>query len=223
MAVSRKVPLETGKVYHILNKSIAGFKIFSRKKDFLRGIETIKYYQRNKQPFKLSRAIEIRKQKKKPLEKRMRKKLAGTKMLVGIVCYCLMPTHIHLVLKQLQDKGISIFMNNVENSYTRYFNTSRDRKGPLWQGPFKNILVESDGQLYHLTRYIHLNPVTAYLVENPEDWQFSSYKEYLLDAKEKICNYEDYIDIETDSYREFVESRVCDQRELQRIKDLLLE
>ena len=44
---------------------------------------------------------------------------------------------------------------------------------------FKAVKVESDDQLLHLTRYLHLNPVTAYLVDKPEDWQASSYKEYL--------------------------------------------
>jgi putative transposase len=79
-----------------------------------------------------------------------------------------MPTHIHLVLRQLKDGGISKFMSNILNSYSRYFNIKHNRKGPLWEGRFRKVLVGSDEQLLHLTRYVHLNPVTACLVDKPK-------------------------------------------------------
>ncbi|MCM8826817.1 MAG: hypothetical protein NC904_04785 [Candidatus Omnitrophica bacterium] len=78
-------------------------------------------------------------------------------------------------------------MSRVSNSYARYFNIKYGRRGPLWEGTFKNVLVNNDEQLLHLTRYIHLNPTTAFLVERPEDWSFSSYREYLdKEDKDKI-------------------------------------
>ena len=85
------------------------------------------------------------------------------------------------------------------------------------------MLVSTDEQLLHLTRYIHLNPVTAYLVNKPEDWQASSYLEYLLkiDEADKICSYDDILDIEKVSYKQFVEDNISYQRDLAKIKDCL--
>jgi putative transposase len=223
MAIYRKNPLETGKIYHILNKSIADFIIFDGKSDFCRMLETIKYYQIKNQSIKLSRSLELKSKYKEGKANRPSDLSGNKENLVKIIAYCIMPTHLHLVLEQLQDHGVSIFMSKVQNSYARYFNISRNRKGPLWQGRFKNILVESDDQLYHLTRYIHLNPVTAYLVENPEEWDFSSYKEYLGTREDKICEYDDLFEVNLSSYKEFIENRISDQRELQKIKKIALE
>ncbi len=143
--------------------------------------------------------------------------------LLEIIAYCCMPTHIHLILKQLKKGGISVFMSNVLNSYTRYFNNKTKRRGPLWESRFKNVEVTSDEQLLHLTRYVHLNPVTANLIEVPQAWNFSSYEEFLGEIKEGICNYSKFLDIDPDEYREFVNSQIDYQQELAKIKELCLE
>lgn len=136
-----------------------------------------------------------------------------------------MPTHIHLILQQLKNYGISRFMNLILKSYSKHFNIKHKRKGPLWEGRFKNVLVETNEQFLHLTRYIHLNPVTDYLVNKPEDWKFSSYREYigLVDKDERICDFSDYLDMDIPSYQGFVNDRIVYQRELAQIKHLILE
>jgi len=82
-------------------------------------------------------------------------------------------------------------------------------------------------RILHLTRYIHLNPATAYLAKKPENWLFSSYNEYLLDANEndleKMCQFSGILDIKPSLYRELVNDRISYQRELATIKNLLLE
>lgn len=220
----RNYPLETGRIYHVLSKSIAGYKIFNRRKNYTRMIDTIKYYMFEKPPLKFSRFVRAKKNKKNIFDEKINQFLQkDKKKLVEVVAYCLMPTHMHLVLQQTQEEGISIFMNKILNSYTRYFNVLYMRKGPLWEGPFKNILVETDEQLFHLTRYVHLNPVTASIIDNPEEWDFSSYKEYLEINKDKVCKYGELFEINPDSYRQFVESRIIEQRELQIIKKMMLD
>jgi putative transposase len=116
-------------------------------------------------------------------------------------------------------------MNRVLNGYTRYFNAKHHRKGPLWTGRFKRVLVETDERLIHLTRYIHLNPVTAYLVDKPELWQFSSYREYLIrePMKEKVCEFKHLLEISPNEYKKFVDDQISYQRELAAIKDLILD
>lgn len=215
--------LAVEQVYHVFTKSIAGFKVFNNDDEFCRMVRMLPYYQREKPVFKFSRFIELTKGGGSESNEDI--SVYSHEKLVEIVAYCIMPTHLHLILEQLKENGISNFMSNILNSYTRYFNTKHNRKGPLWEGRFKNVLVKTDEQLLHLTRYVHLNPVTAYLVDSPEEWLASSYREYLsrVNDKNKICNYDKILDIEPSSYKKFVDDRAYYQRELAKIKHLLLE
>lgn len=209
----RKDRLSDGSIYHIYSKSISGFKIFQNDAAFFRITAAIRYYRRCGPKMRLAEFLA----QKDPIE------LSLMTNLVDIIAYCIMPTHIHLVLKQIEQNGISTFMSNLLNSYTRYFNLKHKRKGPLWEGRFKNVLVKTDEQLLHLTRYIHLNPVTDYLVDNPVDWPASSYREYIGQTENKICNFNTLLDISTVGYKEFVENRIEYQRSLAAIKKLTLE
>ncbi|MDH5769475.1 MAG: transposase [Nitrospirota bacterium] len=216
----RKYPLIEGKVYHTFTKSIAGFEIFRNELDYQRMGSMLSYYKVENPPVKFSIFSDI-----KNKEFFYQRHFYSKDNLVEIIAYCFMPTHIHLVLLQLKKDGISIFMSKVLNSYTRYFNIKNKRKGPLWEGRFKNVEVGTDEQLLHLTRYIHLNPVTANLVEDPRDWSFSSYKEYLGEKQleENICNYSRLLDIVPQDYKKFVSSRKEYQRELAELKELFLD
>jgi len=218
---TRKQPLTIGEIYHVFTKSIAGYEIFTENRDFSRIIETINYYLIKNPPLKFSRFIEESKTSTKFLNIANK----GNGQIVKIIAYCIMPTHIHMIVQQIENNGISTFMRKVLNSYSKYFNIKNNRKGPLWENRFQNVLVTRDEQLLHLSRYIHLNPVTAYLVDKPEDWQYSSYSEYLGDPslKKKICEFEELLEIEPLSYKEFVNTRIDDQRELARMKNLLLD
>jgi len=141
-----------------------------------------------------------------------------------MIAYCLMPTHFHFILEPLQENGIATFTNNLLNSYTRFFNLKHKRQGPLWQGRSKKVLIETDEQLIHLTRYLHLNPVTAHLVKVPEQWEASSYGEYLGISKwKKMCQYSHVLEIDPLRYRKFVEDQISYQRELAWVKHLILE
>lgn len=212
--------LTTGEVYHTLTKSIADFKIFNNASDFSRMKDVLRYYQFENIPVSFSRLNKLADEKIVDFQKSIKL----SERFVEIIAWCLMPTHVHLIVKQLKDNGISKFMSNILNSYSRYFNIKHNRKGPLWEGRFKKILVKSDEQLLHLTRYIHLNPVTACLVNNPEDWFASSYKGYVgLDTAENSLCHCNLMDINPTTYKKFVEDRISYQRELAKIKHLAIE
>ena len=102
---------------------------------------------------------------------------------------------------------------------------SKGDKGPLWEGRFKKVRVINDEQLLHLTRYVHLNPVTSNLIKYPEQWDASSYQEYLNSqhSPERMTCFEDILDIDPDVYRAFVEERKDYQQELKKIKDMLFD
>lgn len=209
-------------IYHVTTKSIAGYVIFNNETEYLRMKQLIRYYQLENPPVRFSYFVAKRKDKDEFVNSEDRQ---SRKNLIRIIAYCFMPTHIHLIIQQLKQNGISIYINRVLNSYTRYFNIKHHREGPLWTGRFKRILVETDEQLIHLTRYIHLNPVTAYLVNKPELWQFSSYQEYIAkeSIKDKICEFEHLVETSSGEYKKFVNDQISYQRKLAAIKKLILE
>lgn len=101
---------------------------------------------------------------------------------MDIVAYCLMPTHYHLLaqIKGTPDSSnVSRAMMRFSVSYTKAMNQRYARVGSLFQGAFQAKHIERDDYLTHLSRYIHLNPVADGLVRLPEDWEFSSYREYI--------------------------------------------
>ena len=98
--------------------------------------------------------------------------------LVEILAYCLMPNHYHLLVYPKED-DLSRVMQPFGVSYSKAVNKQQRRVGPIFQGPFQAVHVSNGEQLMHLSRYVHLNPVNAGLVGKPEDWPFSSYRDYI--------------------------------------------
>src|SRR5271169_1035762 len=88
--------------------------------------------------------------------------------------FALMTNHEHLFL-QTAEPNLSAGMHLLNSSYTGYFNLRHRRVGHLFQGRFKAHLVEEEGYFTEISRYIHLNPVRARLVQRPEQWKWSSY------------------------------------------------
>ncbi|MHB9155444.1 MAG: transposase [Endomicrobiales bacterium] len=220
----RNSVLVTEGVHHVFSRSIAGFRIFNNDSEYLRMRAITHYYQLKKPPCKFSRFIHHTEAVEKGFQGRFAA-LASTDRHVRVIAYCLMPTHVHFILKQTGEKGISTFMSTILNSYSRYFNTKHGRRGPLFEGRFKNVPVESNEHLLHLTRYIHLNPVTASFCNKPEDWAYSSYREYAAEQPGDfpIAGWGGLLEIKPATYRQFVEERIDYQKELHQIKHLLLE
>ncbi|MDD5614157.1 MAG: transposase [Candidatus Omnitrophica bacterium] len=214
-----------GETYHVFNKSIAGYRIFNVDSELYSMKLRLKYYQVESLPFKFSRFVKSKKVEQYGFDECFSQISKGADKIIQIIAYCIMPTHLHLILKPLKENGFSTFINNILNSYTHYFNIKYKRKGPLWEGRTRKVLVSSDDQLLHLTRYIHLNPVTIGLVERPQDWPASSYSEYTSSEKitGAICEYADILNIGPDSYRSFVEDGILYQKELAVIKKLVFD
>ena len=92
--------------------------------------------------------------------------------------FCLMTNHIHIAL-QAGDLPLSRGLQNLSFRYTRWINWREKRTGHLFQGRYKAVLVDGDSYLLELVRYIHLNPVRAGMVSNPEEYPWSSHRAYL--------------------------------------------
>lgn len=213
----RKDKFIEGEIYHVFNKSISNYGIFKNLSNSQRFLNTFEYYNNCIVTKSYSQFIRSKKFNYKniiyPVENTHCK----------ILSYCIMPDHYHFLLRILNTGVFSKLINTIEDSFTRYFNIKFDRKGPLWQNSFKSVEIRSNEQLLHVSRYIHLNPTTNRLVDRPEDWIFSSYKDFITDKK-LLNNFMKEISIDDISdYKQFVENNIDYQRDLKHIKKLIFE
>lgn len=155
--------------------------------------------------------------------------LYSNKTLVEIYAFCLMPNHVHFLVKQNVDGGVAKFMRIFQNSYAKYLNIKTKRSGAVWQSMFKAVRIESQEQLLHVFRYINLNPVTSYIIKNFSDlnnYHWCSYLDYLMpEPKNPFLNTKEIKTyFKTDGKLvSFLENQVNYQRTLDRIKHLMLE
>lgn len=92
--------------------------------------------------------------------------------------FCLMSNHVHLAI-QVGEEPLAKIMQNLSFRYTRWINRKQKRIGHLFQGRYKAIMVDRDVYLLELVRYIHLNPVRAKLVRQPQNYAWSGHRAYL--------------------------------------------
>lgn len=204
--------LVTNEIYHVFNRGVEKRKVFLNERDYKHFLETLKHYLVI--TTKLSRKT-----------KRFAKQTDP--QMVEILCYVLMPNHYHLLMRQKSDDGISIFMNRAANSYTKYFNVKNSRIGPLFQGRFKAIRIETDEQLLYVSRYIHLNPLVSNLVNDLEDYRWSSYPAYVVqDELQNIpLNTQDILShlSSNEDYKKFVMEQADYANSLEEIKHHVLD
>lgn len=135
-----------------------------------------------------------------------------------IHAYCLMDNHYHILLETPRG-NLSQIMRHINGAYTTRFNIKHKRKGHLFQGRYKAILVDVDTYLAELSRYIHLNPVRAGMVDMPEKYSWSSYQYYIGRKKkpdwlfvDSILGYFKHITVSPEeNYTNFVLARIFDK------------
>lgn len=222
----RILPLVTNEIYHVFNRGIDRRPTFTNIGEYKRAIEVISYYRFFNHSMKLSYYLNLAQDRRKEV---MNEILLKNERCVDLLAFCLMPNHFHFLIRQVVDNGISKFMSNVQNSYTRYFNTKQDRIGPLFLDQFKAVRIESDEQLLHVSRYIHLNPLTSFVVKNFSsllEYRWSSLIEYIKVLNSPICETRTilgYFSYNKSKYKNFLEDQVQYQQELHKIKHLLFD
>lgn len=143
-------------IYHIVIRGIAGQKTFLEEKDYLRYLFSLYQFNDKKIIFHLSyRNPQINRE---AIPIRLPKPEREKDQLVEILGFCLMPNHIHLLIRQVTDKGIPLFFQKM-GGYASYFNKKYQRFGSLFQRPFKAIHIKTEDQLLIVITYIHLNPI----------------------------------------------------------------
>lgn len=210
----RTTPFADGYFYHLYNRGVEKRITFQDDRDFVHFLKVLSYYQYSDPKPSFSHVT---------LDQL--KSIQNNTKIVEIISYCLMPNHYHLLVKQLQDGGIIEFMRKVGNEHTRYFNTRHSRIGPLFQGAYKSVLIESDEQLVHVSRYVHLNPYVSGITRDLKTYQWSSYPDYVGIRDGKLANKQEIVGFfkSSEEYEKFVLDQYSYALDLERIKHQLLD
>lgn len=219
---SRKDIFINDEIYHIFNKTIDHRNIFSDSKICSLFLNLIKYYRSIKAHLRYSYFRKLSNEFRDQMEREIE---FEKYFKIDILCYCLMPNHFHLLLKQKIADGISRFMADILNSQTRFYNIKSDRKGPIFLTQFKSKRIVTREQLIHVSRYIHLNPYSSGLINSlPKliDYEFSSLKEYINPRNKKnFCETDTILSnfsFRRESYRKFVLNNADYQKGLELTK-----
>jgi len=108
---------------------------------------------------------------------------------ISICHYCIMPNHAHLIVAITQESALSKFMKQLNLAYLHHHKKRYKYVGHLWQGRYKSLIISEDEYLITCGRYIELNPVRARIVEDPKDYEYSSYNAYAYGRKDEIVEY----------------------------------
>ncbi len=219
----RKFIFGNDEIYHVFNRGVEKRPTFTDKRELIRAAETFAYYRFINIPFKFSQFLKLEQEKRSLTFENITK----SPLHIEILAYCFMPNHFHFLLRQVNKNGVSKFMANFTNSYTKYFNTKHDRIGPLFQGMFKAVRIEDDEQLLHISRYIHLNPVSSLIIEakDLQTHEWSSYPDYLSTEPSNMLDKNTVLNFfsEKNSYQQFVLDQANYARTLEQIKHLIFD
>ena len=196
-----------GEFYHIVLRRIANEKLFIDTDDYYRGIFSI-YEFNNDQPVEIKkrrREIAFIKKRRADLRHDSGGGLPSATLpsatnkrdcFVDVLLFALMPNHIHLLVKQLKDNGISKYMQKIGSGFSNYFRKKYDLKltGHFFQDRFKSVHIKTDEQLIVLFSYIHTNPLS--LIE--PGWKKNGIKNpkkaiHFLENKYRWSSYFDYL------------------------------
>ena len=191
----RQQNFSNGEIYHVTLKRIGDDLLFKDENDSYRGIFSI--YE-----FNTSDLVTIRERRKARARikqgtssDRVADVLDKRNLLVEILSFCFMPNHIHLLLKQIQDGGISKFMQKFGAGYACYFKRKHglSKRGHFFQDRFVAVPVKDDDQLKTVFVYIHTNPLSLVeanwkergiknqekAIEFLKSYKWSSYPDYI--------------------------------------------
>ena len=168
----RKIQFVNDEYYHIYNRSVEKIPIFLDEEDYLKFKRGLKDF--NNKSYYEERAAMVRKYGFKELSSFLEK----VEKVVLIVCYCLIPNHFHLVLKQLIADGIPKFLHKMGTSFTNFINKKYGRSGSLFQGPYKAIHIDNNDYLLWLSGYVNGN-AEIHGITDAESYQWSSYGNFL--------------------------------------------
>ena len=179
--LERKIEFSIGEFYHLYNRGVEKREVFLEARDYERFMKLL-YLSNGTKPFVF-----------RDIQNKIIDSIERGDPLVAIGAYCLMPNHFHILVREITEGGISMFMEKLTTGYSKYFNTKHRRVGALFQGRFKAEHADNDEYLKYLFAYIHLNPIklidplwkesgirnTKKAKSYLENYHYSSYRDYI--------------------------------------------
>ena len=219
---TRLEPFVNANIYHIFNKTIDQKRVFQSDKYSQEFYQRLIYYRSTNSTRSYSDIIKLNKETQAIINQDI---FIEKDYQIKVLSYSFMPNHYHFLLEQCQDDGISGFVSKVTNSFTRYYNLKNQRKGQLFLKDFKAVLIRTDEQLIHTSRYIHLNPYSGGVVNNLDElvkYDKSSFPNYLGLKNDKLVSSERIMSSfkNIDEYKNFVFDRAEYQREIEDFKHI---
>lgn len=217
---------ESNSYYHLYNRGVEKRVIFTDEQDYAVLLSYLKTYLLPKDTDTLNKALldplSSSKEKSRSIQLLRMNNFNDT---VSLICFCLMPNHFHFLVKQTDAGAIDKFMNSLWTRYTMYFNKKLKRVGPLFQGVYKAVRVNTEEQLLYLTRYIHLNPASK--GDAFQNYSYSSYLQYLGRVKMEWVKPEDILAFFAksgfNSYKSFIEDNIISSDAIEKIKEFTLD
>lgn len=202
----RTLKLVVDEYYHIYNRGIGKQPIFHDDKDRARFLFLILYFQSPKTFINIGRQIAY-------FVKHRVFNISSNDVVeiqrhafVEQIAFCLMPNHFHLIVKCSADNGISYYMQRVLNSYTKYYNERYKKSGHLFQGPYRAVHIENTEQLLHVSAYIHKNPIEIKEINKWQEYEWSSYTDFIGTNRWSLLKQEIILDQFTtqEAYKNFI-------------------
>ncbi len=191
--------------YHVYNRGVNKSDIFRDADDYFYFLHLFKRYLSNE-----------------PSEDIYGRSMPHLKNKIELLGFCLMPNHFHLLVYNIEQQGLVELMRCVMTAYSMYFNKRRKRVGSLFQNTYKASLITHDAYLWHISRYIHLNPQD--IGANFVDYAHSSYQYYLGQKEAEWLHSEkimDLFDSNPRKYASFVKEYEARRKDLQLLKGAL--
>jgi putative transposase len=236
----RKEKFENGNIVHVILRGIDGNVIFRDIADYYRGIFSV-YEFNNINP------VIIRERRRTIAH--FKKNYKGPtsvifsdnrERMVDLLCFCFMPNHLHLLVRQLKDGGITEYIRKIGTGYGGYFNRKYQRKGHLFQDVFKAVHIETDEQLMTVVAYIHTNPLSLKYsewkeirIKNPEEamrfleeYKWSSHLDCIgIQNFSSVTQRDSILDLfdGVEKYKEFILDYIAQKGELKKYTELFLE
>jgi putative transposase len=232
----KRPQLVNKEIYHIVTRGVGDSVIFKDNNDYYRGIFSL-YEFNDIKPVLLRERRRARIRAKKSGREQFS---AIRDILVEILAFWFMPNHIHLLLRQIKNGGITQFMRKFGAGYVAYFNKKYNRKGHLFQGRFRAVHIKTNEQLKNVFVYVHTQGISLIEpkwkergIENPkkvtkflENYKWSSYPDYISKKNfPSLTNRKFLLKVMggKEGCRDFVESWINYKKELKDFNKISLE
>ena len=210
----RKQPFIKGEFYHVYAHAVGDMDLFRSDADYLRFLTTLFVANGKRDISHLDRFYD------RNLVSDIRDgKVNIGEQVIDIAGFCFMPNHFHLLLREIKDGNISLFMHRLLVSYSKHYNLKYERRGHVFERTFDAKYLNNDNYIMRALAYIHLNPKDLDVWKRKEHkYPWSSFQDYAAENRwGKLLGTDfalDYFDSDKNEFKLFTKSARKDNRDL---------